>query len=102
MMRCLPICGRRKQEDREKEVKKVEKDKDEEILRKLVSRRFWRWKKVFGKRESERIPVQKSCNRVERRIYAKKGEGILTVKGEKGESASICGRLVEKGIYSPF
>jgi len=60
MTRCPHICGRRKQEEKEKEVKKVEKDKDEEVLRKLVPRRFWRWKKVFGKKESERIPVQKA------------------------------------------
>ena len=40
-----------------KEVKKIEKDEDEETLRKLVPKRFWKWKKVFGKRESERMPV---------------------------------------------
>jgi len=44
----------------EKEVKKIEKDEDKETLRKLVSQRFWKWRKVFGKRESERIPVQKA------------------------------------------
>ena len=60
MIHCLPICGRKKQEEKEKEVKKVERDKDEETLKKLVSRRFWKWKKVFGKRESERMPVQKA------------------------------------------
>ena len=32
MTRCLPICGRRKQE-KEKEVKKVEKDEDKETLK---------------------------------------------------------------------
>jgi len=57
MTRCLPICGKRKQEEKKKEVKRVEKDKDEEILRKLVSKRFWKWKKIFGKRESERMLV---------------------------------------------
>jgi len=41
-------------------VKKVEKDEDEKILRELVPRKFWKWKKVFGKRESERMPVQKT------------------------------------------
>ena len=33
MMHCPPICGRRKQEGREKKVRKIEKDKDEEALR---------------------------------------------------------------------
>ena len=57
MMHCPPICGKKKQEEERKEMKKAEKDKDEEVLRKLVSKRFWRWKKVFGKKESERMPV---------------------------------------------
>jgi len=41
MTRCPPICGKRKQEEK-KEVKKIEKDKDKEILRKLVPKRFWK------------------------------------------------------------
>ena len=57
MTHCPPICGKKKQEEEKKEVKKVEKDKDEEVLRKLVPKRFWRWKKVFGKKESEKMPV---------------------------------------------
>jgi len=60
MTRCPPICGRRKREEVKREVKKVEKDKDEEILRELVLRKFWKWKKIFGKRESERMPVRKT------------------------------------------
>jgi len=60
IMRCPPICGKRKQEEKEKKVRKTEKNKDEEILRKLVPRRFWKWKKVFGKKESERMPVLKT------------------------------------------
>ena len=36
MMRCPPLCGKRKQEEKKKEVKKVEKDENEETLRKLV------------------------------------------------------------------
>jgi len=57
-MTCCPlICGRRKQEVKEKKVRKTERDENEEVLKRLVPRRFWKWKKVFGKRESERIPV---------------------------------------------
>ena len=40
IMHCPPICGRRKQEEKEKKVRKTKKDKDEEALRKLVPRRF--------------------------------------------------------------
>jgi len=39
---CPPICGKRKQEEKRKEVKKVERDENEETLKKLVSKRFWR------------------------------------------------------------
>jgi len=60
MMRCPPIYGKRKQEGKRKKVRKTEKDKDKEVLRKLVPKRFWKWKKVFGKKESERMPVQKT------------------------------------------
>ena len=42
MTYCPPICGRRKQEGKEKKVRKTEKDKEEEVLRKLVPRRFWK------------------------------------------------------------
>jgi len=57
MTRCPPICGKRKQERKKKEVKRMEKNKDKETLRKLMSQKFWKWKKVFGKKESERMPV---------------------------------------------
>ena len=42
MTRCPPICGRRKQEVKEKKVRKTEKDKDKEVLKRLVPRRFWK------------------------------------------------------------
>jgi len=45
---------------KEKKVKKVKKDKNEEMLKKLVPKRFWKWKRVFRKKESERMPVQKT------------------------------------------
>ena len=59
MMCCLPICGKRKQKEKRKEVKKVERDKDEETLKKLVPKRFWKWKKVLRKKKLERMPVRK-------------------------------------------
>jgi len=39
---CPPICGRRKQEVKEKKVRKMEKDKNKEVLKRLVPRRFWK------------------------------------------------------------
>jgi len=42
MTRCPPICGKKKQESKKKEVKKIEKNEDKETLRKLVPQRFWK------------------------------------------------------------
>jgi len=70
MMWCPPICGKRKQEVKEKAVKRTGKNKDEEVLRKLVSKKFWKWRKVFGKRELERMPVRKAWDHA---IKLKKG-----------------------------
>jgi len=82
MTRCPPLCGKRKQEEKKKEVKKVEKDENEETLRKLVPKRFWKWRKVFGKRESERMPVRKAWDHA---IELKEG---FTPKKEKVYSLS--------------
>ena len=54
MIRCPPICGKKKKKEKNKEVRKIEEEK---TVEKLVPRRFWKWKKVFGKVEPERIPV---------------------------------------------
>ena len=60
MTQCSPICGKRKQKIKGKVVKRTERDKDTDILRKLVSKKFWKWKKVFGKKNLERMLVQKT------------------------------------------
>ena len=38
----------------------TEEEKDLEALRKLVPKKFWKWKKVFEKKESEQMLVQKA------------------------------------------
>ena len=57
MMRCPPICGKKKQGEKGKKVRKIEKKKE---IEELVSKRFWKWKRVFRKVKSERMPVQKA------------------------------------------
>jgi len=74
MTRCLPICGKKKQEEKGKEVRKTEEEKKVE---ELVPKRFWKWKRVFRKVESERMPVQKAWNHA---IKLKKG--FMSKKGE--------------------
>ena len=51
MTRCPPICGKKKQEIEGKKINRVEEEEDKEMLKKLVPKRFWRWKKVFRKKE---------------------------------------------------
>ena len=55
-----PICGKRKQKVKEKVVERTEEDKDEEVLRKLVPKKFWKWRKVFRKKKLEKMLVQKA------------------------------------------
>ena len=57
MMYCLLICRKKKQEEKKKVVRKTEEKK---TVEELVPRRFWKWKRVFGKVELERMPVQKA------------------------------------------
>ena len=57
IMRCPPICRKKKQGEKGKEVRKTEEEKKVE---ELVPKRFWKWKRVFRKVESERMPVQKA------------------------------------------
>jgi len=40
MTRCPPICGKGEQKEKKREVRKMEKDEDEETLKKLVPKRF--------------------------------------------------------------
>ena len=102
MMHCPPICRKRKQEGKEKKVRKTEKNKDKEVLRKLVPRRFWKWKKVFGKKESERMPVRKTWDHaieLKEGFTPRKGKIYLLSREEREEVQKICGRPTEKRIY---
>jgi len=94
MTRCPPIYGRRKKETQEK--RHVGKIEEEKTVEKLVLRRFWKWKKVFRKEESERMPT---CNRIKGEICAKKGESVFAVKRGKRGGTGICGGSTAKGIY---
>ena len=53
-------------------------------------------------REDASVKGLGPCNRIERRLRAVKREGVLIVKGGERGGTSICGRSVEKGIYSTF
>ena len=85
---CPPICGRGKQKEGRKETRRMEKDEDKKTLRKLVPRKFWKWKKVFGKRESERMPVQKTWDHtieLKEGFTPKKGKVYSLLREEREE-----------------
>jgi len=88
---CPPICGKRKQEEKKKEVKKVERDEDEKTLKKLVPKRFWRWGKVSRKKKSERMPVQKTWDHaieLKERFILKKGK-VYSLSREEREEVQV-------------
>jgi len=96
---CLPICGKRKQEGK-REVKRVEKDEDKEVLRELVPKRFWKWKKVFGKRESERMPVQKAWDHtieLKEEFIPKKGKVYSLSREEREKVEAFVKDQLQKG-----
>jgi len=104
MIRYPLICGKRKQESKKKEVKKIEKDEDEETLRKLVLQRFWKWRKVFGKRESERMPVRKAWDQaieLKERFTPKKGKVYSLSREERKEVQAFVEDQLQKGYIWP-
>jgi len=104
MTRCPPICGKRKQEEKEKKVKKIEKDEGEEVLRKLVPRRFWKWRKVFGKRESERMPVRKTWDHaieLKEGFTPKKKKVYSLLREEREEVQIFVEDQLRKGYIQP-
>jgi len=86
MTQCPPICRKRKQKVQEKrQVRKIEKEK---TVEELVSRRFWKWKKVFGKEELERMPTRKPWDYVielKEGFVPRKGKVYLLSREEREE-----------------
>jgi len=87
MTRCLPLCGKNKEKKRKREKCKLEREKreveeegairwvvdekedwgreeemeiDHQKIERMVPSKFHKWLKVFGKVESERMPVRKT------------------------------------------
>jgi len=99
MTRCPPLCGRVKIKEKKKEGRRVVTLEEEKIIRwaindkedwgrekeieedhrkieEMVPKRFLKWRRVFGKVESERMPMRKIWDHV---IDLKKN--ICTTKG---------------------
>jgi len=105
IIRCPPIYEKRKQEEKRKEVKKVERDEDKEMLKKLVPKRFWRWGKVFGKKKSERMPVQKTWDHaieLKKGFTPKKGKIYSLSREEREEVQAFAEDQLRKEYICPF
>jgi len=104
-MTCCPlIYGREKQKEGRKKTRRMEKNEDEETLRKLVPQKFWKWKKVFGKRESERMPVQKTWDHtieLKEGFMPKKGKVYSLSREEKEEVQTFVEDQLRKGYIRP-
>jgi len=81
-------------------VRKTEKDEDKEVLRKLVPRRFWKWKKVFGKKKSERMLVQKTWDHaieLKEGFMPRKGKVYSLLREEREEVQKFVEDQLRKG-----
>jgi len=97
---CPPICGKKKQEEKRKGVKKVERDEDKETLKKLVPKRFWRWRKVFRKKKLERMLVQKTWDHaieLKEGFIPKKGKVYSLSREERKEVQAFVEDQLRKG-----
>jgi len=70
----------------------------------LVPKRFWKWKKVFGKRESERMPVQKTWDytiELKEGFMLKKGKMYSLSREERGEVQAFVEDQLRKEYIHP-
>jgi len=90
-----------KEARRKRKVKRTEKDEDEEVLRELVPKRFWKWKKVFGKRE---LPVRKAWDHaieLKEVFTPKKGKVYSLSREEREEVQAFVKDQLRKGYIRP-
>jgi len=109
MMRCLPLCNERSQkkekvkrvatleeekivrwviDDKEDWEKEEEIEEDHRKIKEMVPKRFLKWKKMFGKVESERMPTRKIWDHaidLKKTFKLRKGRIYLLSKNEREE-----------------
>jgi len=130
MTRCPPLCGRNtrlKKEKARKRVKRVATLEEEKIMRwivddkedwereeevkvdhrkikEMVSQKFLRWRKVFGKRESERMPTRKIWDHtidLKEMFKLRKGKIYPLSKDEREEVQKFVDDQLRKGYIRP-
>ena len=100
MTRCPPWCTQNK--ERRTERKKTRAA--EQTVEELVPRRFWKWKKVFRKAESERMPVRKPWDHVielKEGFVPRKGKVYLLSRDEREEVQVFVEDQLRKGYIWP-
>jgi len=125
MTRCPPLCGRkgRKKEkvrmtateeeekiicwvidDKEDWGREEEIEKDHRKIEKMVPGKFLKWKKVFGKVESERMPTRKIWDHaidLKEMFKPWKGKIYPLSKNEREEVQSFMEDQLRKGYIRP-
>ena len=100
MMRCPPWCTQNKK--RKKERQKIRAVK--QTMEELVLKRFWKWKKVFGKAELERMPVQKPWDHaieLKEEFILRKGKVYSLSRDEREEVQVFIEDQLRKGYIQP-
>ena len=72
------------------------------MVEEMVSRRFYKYLKIFEKKELEEIPMRKLQNHAIdlRKKFFKKEEDISIVQNREREGSGVLEESVKKGVYS--
>ena len=126
MTRCPPLCGGKSQ--KKEKVKRVATKKEEKIVRwaiddkedwrkeeemeedyrkieEMVPKKFLKWRKVFGKVESERIPTRKVWDHaidLKEMFKPRKGRIYPLSKNEREEVQNFVEDQLRKGYIRPL
>jgi len=126
MMRCPPLCGGKHQ--KKEKVKRVATEEEEKIVRwaiddkedwgreeeieedhrkikEIVLKKFLKWKRVFGKVESKRMPKRKVWNHaidLKETFKLRKGRIYPLSKNEREEVQNFVEDQLRKGYIRPL
>ena len=100
MMRCPPWCTQNK--ERKEERKRIRAA--ERTVEELVPKKFWKWRKVFGKAELERMLVQKPWDHaieLKEGFVPRKGKVYSLSRDEREEVQAFVEDQLRKGYIRP-
>jgi len=68
----------------------------------LVPKKFHRWIKIFGKKQSERMPTQKIVIEIKKGFIPKKGKMYPLLREEREEVHEFINEQLRKGYIKPL